>query len=77
MPILSKEAIILIKEYARENMRIATDSIRHDPLLHGGYRTEENVRKSSELQDDGLAASSRYHAAKDILELCGVNAEDL
>ncbi len=74
---IPKEAIDLIKEYARENMRMATDSIKCDPILNGHDWSKENLEKNLELIDEGQQASTRYHAAKDILTLLGIPTDDL
>lgn len=75
--ILSSEAIKIITEYAKENMRICQDNIRCDPVLSGGLRGKDDFIKSEDLQIDSTIHSAKYHAAKDILLLCGVDGNSI
>lgn len=74
---IDAKTIELIKAYAAENMSMCRDRILDDPLLHGGKWTEENCLASEDSSIHSLIHSSKYHAARDILELCGVNTDDI
>lgn len=52
--------------YAEENITMSGDSVLHDPLLHGGPWTPENIKKSEGLTIDGTIHSAMFHAAQNI-----------
>jgi hypothetical protein len=62
--------------YADENMRMADDTVRADPILNrhrraeikNAYQLEAAAAMSQQLEIDGIVYSSRSHAAADIAE---------
>ncbi len=74
---VSQELIELIKSYARENMDMCSDGILHDPILRGGQFTAENVAMSDDCSTHSTIHASKYHAARDILILLGVDVSDM
>lgn len=63
-----EEAAAFAEFYGEERMRMATDTILHDPVLAGGRLTLANLEASREQQIEGCINSSAYHAAKHIAE---------
>lgn len=79
---LSNEAQELLKNYAITNLEMAGDSALHDPVLRCGFGpryhlTREDYEKSQDLITNGCVHSSKYHAVRDIFELCGLNPDDI
>lgn len=72
-----EQAIELIRLYAAESALMFGDTILSCPILQGGSASKQNRAKSEDCAMDGLIASSRYHAAKDILILLGEDVSDL
>jgi hypothetical protein len=70
--------------YADENMRMAGDTVKADPILNAKRRSEiTNVYQleaahamSQQLEIDGCIYSSRSHAAADIAEAIRQEIED-
>ena len=62
------EAADYAEFYANERMRLANDSILHDPILSGEIFTPANMAKSRECQLDGTINSAAYHAGMQIAE---------
>lgn len=60
------EAAEYAEFYAEERMRLCTDAILHDPVLHGKGFTRENLAKSADMQLDSTINSAAYHAAHDL-----------
>ena len=62
--------------YADENMRMADDTVKLDPILNrqrraeikNAYQLEAAAAMSQQLEIDGCIYSSRSHAAQDIAE---------
>lgn len=52
--------------YAEENIRLAGDTILHDPVLSGRSRAPEAFDKSAELIIEGNTHSAMFHAAQNI-----------
>jgi len=63
-----EEAAQLCDAYADVNIEAATDSVLHDPCLHGQGFTRENIARSEKLMIDGCVHSSMFHAARNIAE---------
>lgn len=60
-----EEAAKIADFYAKENFRLATDTILLDPVLRGGS-SDKALVVSEDLQMWGCIYSSRAHAAQDI-----------
>ncbi len=69
-----RRALAIADLYADENMRMADDTIKLDPILNREKRAlisspaqlEAAAKVSSALEADGFMYASRSHAAKDI-----------
>lgn len=48
--------------YANENMRLATETLLHCPVLSGRARTREDLKLAHDLTDEGFRHSAAYHA---------------
>jgi hypothetical protein len=70
--VITDKGINIINEYAEENLRMAKDNLLCDPIIHGEFPTKEAVLKSEELQIASCEYAAKYHAAKDILVLFGI-----
>lgn len=79
---LSDEAIDLLRNYATTNLEMAGDGVLHDPVLACGFGprdhlTQEDYEKSQEMITHSCVHSSKYHAVRDIFELCGLNPDKI
>jgi hypothetical protein len=70
--VITDKDIDIINEYADENLRMAKDNLLCDPIIYGEFPTKEAVSKSEELQIASYEYAAKYHAAKDILVLFGI-----
>lgn len=52
--------------YAAELIRMAGDTVLHDPILHGGDVSAAAVEKSDRLVIEGAQHSASYHTAQHI-----------
>lgn len=72
----------IVRLFADENMRMADDTIRLDPILNRRMRVqlkslaeiEEAGRRSEQLALDGHNYASRAHAASDIADMIEARA---
>ena len=62
------EAAEFAEFYAEERLRLAGDSVLHDPILRGGEWTPSNLAKSRDATIEGWVNSAAYHAATNIAE---------
>lgn len=62
-----REAAALIADaYATELVRMAGDTVLHDPILHGGDISVAAVKKSDRLTIEGAQHSASHHTALNI-----------